>query len=616
MGFLAPLSLVGALLALPVLAMYFLRLRRRRQRVSSTLLWRQALEEIQARSPWRRLRLHALLLLQLLVLALLVLALARPFLERTGETTGDLIVLVDTSASMQATDVPPSRFAVAKARAGALIDGLGPADRMSIIGLADVPQVLITDSVDRTALHRALDGLQPGVGGADLESALSLVNSLLQSGAGREAERPARVVVLSDGNVGAATGLPPLRFPVVFEPIGTAAENLAVSAFATRQVQGKTAVLARITNYGTHPQETMVELSADGQVVDTRPLAIQPATEDELYWPEVPAGARLLQVRLLAEDALALDNRAWTVAAPEAHAKALLVTNGNVYLERALSLNPQLEVTRLAPNLYRPADGYDLVVFDGVLPETLPIGAVLLVAPPAGGQPFPIGEAVSVSRVTAEGAGGDLLRYVDVRDVHIALTRRLTPPPEARTVLASPETPLVTVQESRERRLAVFGFDLHDSDLPLQTAFPILVQNLVTWLVPGLEAQTASLRPGETFRVAGRPEAEAIWVVGPDGRRVDLAPPFPPAPFAATDQLGPYRVVQRVGGGEREELFTVNLLAPRESRLPPAERLQLPATAPLLILPPQTIPIEIGPWLALLGLLVLFGEWWVYQRGY
>src|SRR5438105_7176651 len=207
MGLLAPLSLIGALLALPVLAMYFLRLRRRQQRVSSTLLWRRALEEVQARSPWRRLRLHALLLLQLLVLALLVLALARPFLERTGETTGDLVVLVDTSASMQATDVPPSRFAAAKARAATLIDGLGPADRMSIIGLADVPQVLITDSLDRAALHRALDALQPGVGGADLESALSLVNSLLQGGVGRAAERPARVVVLSDGNVGAATGL-------------------------------------------------------------------------------------------------------------------------------------------------------------------------------------------------------------------------------------------------------------------------------------------------------------------------------------------------------------------------------------------------------------------------
>src|SRR3990167_336690 len=120
MSFLAPLFLSLAALAVPILILYMLKLRRREQEVSSTFLWRMVIRDREANSPWQKLRRNLLLLLQLLLLALLVVALARPFIPVQVVASGQVTVLLDASASMNATDVSPSRFESAKAIARGL----------------------------------------------------------------------------------------------------------------------------------------------------------------------------------------------------------------------------------------------------------------------------------------------------------------------------------------------------------------------------------------------------------------------------------------------------------------------------------------------------------------
>ena len=115
MPFLTPLFLLLGLLAGPIILLYMLRLRRQEMRVSSTLLWQKLLRDREANAPWQRLRRNLLLILQLLILAFLVLALARPFIPVSTVVSGNVVVLLDASASMQATDVEPNRFAAAQA---------------------------------------------------------------------------------------------------------------------------------------------------------------------------------------------------------------------------------------------------------------------------------------------------------------------------------------------------------------------------------------------------------------------------------------------------------------------------------------------------------------------
>ena len=133
MSFLAPLALLLGGLAAPLVALYFLKLRRRRVTVPSVLLW-QAFEKTERlASPFERFRRNLLLWLQLAVLLLLVLAAARPYLETRVATARSVVLVLDRSASMGATDLRPTRFDAAVQAAGDLVDGLGPSDEAMLI---------------------------------------------------------------------------------------------------------------------------------------------------------------------------------------------------------------------------------------------------------------------------------------------------------------------------------------------------------------------------------------------------------------------------------------------------------------------------------------------------
>src|SRR5439155_3163314 len=108
-----------------LLVLYFLKLRRRELAVSSTLLWKKAIQDLQVNAPFQKLRRNLLLFLQLLLLALLCLALSRPvsnYQPGAGKTS---IILIDRSASMNAIEANgKTRLDEAKKKAKELISSM------------------------------------------------------------------------------------------------------------------------------------------------------------------------------------------------------------------------------------------------------------------------------------------------------------------------------------------------------------------------------------------------------------------------------------------------------------------------------------------------------------
>ncbi|MEL7059229.1 MAG: VWA domain-containing protein [Acidobacteriota bacterium] len=147
MSFLAPL--VGAIAAAVVIpslvALYFLKLRRRRMEVPSTLLWKKAIQDMQVNSPFQRLRNSLLLLLQLLILAALLFALARPTLFMQAEPGSRAVIVIDRSGSMSATDAPGggTRLDEAKRLAEEVVDALSAdgAGQAMVVSFAEAARV-------------------------------------------------------------------------------------------------------------------------------------------------------------------------------------------------------------------------------------------------------------------------------------------------------------------------------------------------------------------------------------------------------------------------------------------------------------------------------------------
>ena len=273
MSLLVPAALAFSIIIPIILLLYFMRPKRQERIVGSTLLWQQALQDLQASRPWQRLRITPLLLLQLLAAIVIVLVLARPATFIRSPIGGDTIIILQTSASMQATDVSPSRFEEAKSSIADLIAGLGPNDHLSLIAMARVPQVLIAASSDKQLLTAALQRAKVTNQDADLEQALSLATSLAAG------HSDTQILVIGDGHVLAPDQILTIPFPVHYLQIGSDAPNAALLALASRTIQGQTVpqttslvALAQIANYSHQPRSIPVELYADGKLVSVQTI--------------------------------------------------------------------------------------------------------------------------------------------------------------------------------------------------------------------------------------------------------------------------------------------------------------------------------------------------------
>ncbi|MEX2218712.1 MAG: VWA domain-containing protein, partial [Phycisphaerales bacterium] len=196
--FLSPLpALAVAAAAVPaLLILYFLRLRRRPVRISSTLLWEQATRDLQVNIPFRFIRPTWLLLLQLLILGLFLLALARPALNMGSGARDRVILMIDRSASMSARDGDPSggstRLDEARRRALRTLDELSrtaSGSSFAVVEFAASPRIASGFTQDIGAARSAIGAIQPSDQPGDLGAALRLAGAML-TGEATEAARP------------------------------------------------------------------------------------------------------------------------------------------------------------------------------------------------------------------------------------------------------------------------------------------------------------------------------------------------------------------------------------------------------------------------------------------
>jgi Ca-activated chloride channel family protein len=625
MGFLSPAAFGLAALIPPIIAMYLLKLRRNEQVVSSVYLWQRMVRDVEANAPWQRLRRNLLLLLQLLFLAALILALARPFRWVQGASARATILILDTSASMAATDLTPNRLEAAKARAAQIVDNMSDDARVTLITAGQEAQVLVASSQDRRRIKLAIDEIQVNNGSSDLTTALELASAVA-------ARQPAtEIVVLSDGRVTLPERLS-LAGHVRYLPMGLSGDNQAISSLSMEGSgeNGEATAFAQITNYSQATAQRRLTFYADGQLVDAYDLEIAPGGQRAVVAAGLPAGAQVLEAQLTGQDSLPLDDHAWAVRPDLEPAAVTLVSDGNLFLETALALLPDIEVTSLRPEDFEQGAEVesvpDLTIFDAYVPftTTLPAGNLLFVAPPRSTSYFTLTGTLDLPAPRLVDAKDPLLAYVDLTEANVLQAARIPLPAWARPVIAGDASgdsaPLLFAGQVDGRRVAALAFDLHSSDLPLQVAFPVLLANLTGWLAPGSGGELpGQVSPGAAVSLSLPPEVEAATLTRPDGSTLQLVPKSGQVAFADTGQLGLYRLAwqlpQTPNDAPLERQFAVDLFSPQESDVRPADELGLSGNqAAGQSRDDQQSRREWWRPLVLVALIFLVAEWLVYQR--
>jgi hypothetical protein len=613
-----PLALLG-LISLPVIvAFYMLRLRRRDVPGGSTFLWQQLVRDVEANAPWQRLRFSWLLLLQLLIAALVVFAATRPFVSTSSDLAANVVLIVDTSASMGATDDGQPRIDAARQRAHQVVARLPEGGRVTVVAADDSAHVLASETDDRTSADRAIDGIAATQLPGNLTDAFALASAL----AARDAD--STVVVVTDAN---ADRLPPVGIgaPVKVERVGSTDGNQAVAALsATRRSGGaQLDVFVAVANPSGADVTRRLEIYADDALVDARDLRIAAGQRSEAIIATVPPAATVIEARLAGSDALAVDDRAFALAPPQVAVRALLVSDGNTYLENALALLPRLELYAVGTDGYAyavaeaDADGtpYGLLVFDRFVPASPLSVPALYVGPDGDGAFGALNGTVDAPLLDRTDPEDPLLRYVDLTTLHVGRAARVTLADGMRPAVATTSgDPLVAAGAVDGKAIALLAFALGDSDLPLQVAFPLLTSNLVDFLLPPVDGVLPPSQPlGQAIPLALDPSLTAVSLSdGAGTTRLPLIAGRGTLPAAATVGLRELRTENGASLGRT----AANLFDPGESAIAPGDPVRIEEMGRQATGAADEQPVRVEWWwpLAVAALGLLLVEWLLFHR--
>jgi hypothetical protein len=317
---------------------------------------------------------------------------------------------------------------------------------------------------------------------------------------------------------------------------------------------------------------------------------------------------------------LAVDDSAVAVTSPPGKLRILLVSAGDLFLQAALSLRPDVDVSTEAPSAWSAAQasgpGVGLFVFDGFVPKDLPpFTPYLLVGPPAD-QVLGTGPPLAPGPLVAAEANDPLLYDVDLSGVDIALSTDLQRSHFGRVVISSTEGPVLMVRDGglNGPPAALLGIYLHDSDLVLHSAFPVLLTHLSEYLAPGLVPEP-SQSPGVPVTLTAGAGSSRVVVTRPDGSTdvvaTGAAGNAGTVLFSDTSEVGIYRVtVVEHRGPDQVAYLAVNAAA---TSIAPQQTLDVSGRTGQTLATSRSYQ-DLWPLLAVVALLVLLAEWLVYHR--
>lgn len=579
------LSVLGAVGG-GVLILYLLKLRRRQVTVPFVKLWETILAEKQTTRLFSQLKRWLSFLIALTVVALVAFALGDPRYAGATAAGRTLVVLVDASASMQATDVPPDagtdRFAAAVDRVRAMIDELGPADRMLVAQMDATTTPVSPLTSERRVLLDSLEGLRAVDMAADLGAGLRLALDVLRGEPGAE------VIVVSDGRLGPVGGLEgrlaDAEVRLSYLPIGERGRNVGISAFAVRRYpldKSQSEVLVELWNPTDGDEAVEMTLLGDGEPVDVQRLVVKQGERLRRFFRNVSGVDSTLEARITLADGtrddLPADDRAFARLPERRRARVLVVTEGNLYLSAALLLDEYLDVTEIPPADYPVEGRFDVAIFDHWVPATTPEMAALYLRPEpeeAGRGPFEVRGVVEAPYFQSVDRRHPLTRWTALDDVNIAEALDVVLADGDRVVGGAQATPLIVEGTREGRRFVALTFDVRHSDLVLRVAWPLLLLNTVDWFVQEETGYLSSFRTGETWHVPVPAGMERATVVAPDGGEREVPVVEGRAVYAGS-AAGFYTV--RTPDGD--DVFAANLGPGEESDVAPAPALEVAGRA-------------------------------------
>lgn len=652
MTLLAPTALALLVIALPITVLYILKLRMRQVHVSSDLFWQQIVQARPPRSFWNRFRHPLSWLTQILMLLAIVAAAADPrWLSNAPQHK--LVIILDTSASMQAREASGQRLTLATDRARQIINALAPGSQAAIIASDLHPRIVcgMTDHIPD--LLRAISKVQPSAAPGRPDLAVNAASQMLGN------PSSGSILLLTDACFDKATlnGRPELTI----ESIADDLPNVGITecqALRNSDDPLSAELLVSIRNASPLFAAASLELRLAGKLSNVTRVTLAPGENSSRTFPRIgPAGgiwqAQLKGIRFSAEanpaepapntapeiaDALEPDNSAVAVLPDAPRQKVLLVSPGNLFVQKVLEADPLTELSvlqQLPVENDWPRD--TIVILHELVPRQLPPLPVLMLDPRSDCDAWNVASTRDNPLPAQTVTPHPVTRNFRLDDVLIPAVSELefnTSP----QVLAAAEDglPLCCLLPRAIGPVVVVPLQLTQSDLAFRTVFPILISNTLHWLSGRTESSPSAIQAGQSFIVplpaksaqlttSTSPAQQSALLRSPSGiiSRIPVmtdgeTPPIRTAITGPLREAGLWLAEATAGPAGTPQIsenavpIAVNVAAPDETDLRPRTSFETSSDAPQV----STSSAGRPPWywLCLAAVTLLTGEWFLYQR--
>ena len=607
-----PIAYLFAAVIPIIVALYLLRLQRKKRLVSSTFFWTEMIQDLQANVPFQKLRWNILLLLQILIAIAIVLAMIDPSVRGAMNEGRRTIFVVDTSASMLSNDEGGSRLDKVVDDIGTYCRNLSEREQVMIIEAGEHARVALEFTDRIQAITRTLDSLEVQDTRSDMATGYALAVSKAS-----EVDQPQIVIASDFSGVDLGLFVDP-EYPVSFLKVGSSSSNAAITDFQITGIGDDESGLVfnafiAVRNYTDREIESDIEFYADGNLVDVRQITIEAGARSAKVFQNIPYPGGVIEAHLDMNDSLALDNVAYAKP-PEDVAMDVLIAGDDPFLLLALAGIPGIRLYQISESEFAPGADYDLVFFPGWAPEELSAGNYVFFSPPDRDYlPATVSGQVNAPRVTDWEDGNQMLRFVNPGSFNVFIARKLEPLPGSITLIDGDSTPLMVYGERDYLRALVFPFELSSTDLITRPTFPILIYNIVSFF----RSQTGGLSSGlrtqgiEAVRIDAL--GEKVKLTGPDG--IELEFPIDAGhAFIDVNRAGVY-VMEVEGNSDAEPTVLVaNFFDEAESDI------SVPANLETEIGEGEITRFEIEgekhiwKWVSVIALLILSVEWFFYHR--
>lgn len=579
----------------PVIMLYILKRKYKEEVISSSLLWKEVYKNTRANTPWEKFKKNIMLLLQIIIILSIILALMSPFISIGGKSYKNIIIVIDNTASMNTIyDDSNSRLDQGKTLAKEYLNSTKEGTNTYIISYDGTSNLLLNGDFNKFNAGSIIDKINASYGSGDISDVVSFIKAI-GDGIGEEYE----ALIFTDKQA----AISDINGRVVY--LGNSGLNASVDNVSHKFVDDKIKVIANITNNGDSLYEGDFSLYNGEELAAVEGVTLQIGESKTLSFELDSLNSDYLKGELSRKDILMEDNTYYHVVSENKVKKILLVTDENVFLEKAFGIIENTEVykTNDVSNITEN-DEYDLYVFDNKMPDVMPSKGNILFINPNSNEFFNVLKGGEIGQATA--VKGAVSTYLEDTQFTLSEYNIIETPYYGTNILTIEDNSIGFKGEINDRKIAALSFDLHSTDFALKKEFPILIYELGEELISTGMVYSNNFKAGEKIVVKSSDFENEINVTYPNG---DIKGLKSGEEVKGELALGIYKINQN----DNNESFSVNFPTSSESDT----SVEAVGENDNIVHGKSNLKsgFNLTPIFILLAMLVVAFEWILYKKG-